>query len=265
MLTLQDLINIEKIKEKYPDIKRVQYWWYGKDIESLYIGNGELLIPPGQIKGADYNALYLVGSGIDGHRSIYRFAIRLTGFNDETKHFDYIRVPLELDDYSNRLVLYKKTRFTFYCGQLNLFEVENIYAPESERTVAPFKDYESVELSFPELKEVIDNKYSDYYKPLSTVKGVYMIIDGNTGKQYIGSAYGDEAIYSRWANYALTYHGGNMELIKLYEEYGKEYFDQFKYFILRIMPKKTPVDDVIAAENYYKERYLTRKFGLNAN
>ncbi len=265
MLTLQELINLEKLDEKYSEIKRVQYWWYGKDIESQYIGNGELLIPPSQFKGADYNTLYLIGSGIDGYRSIYRFAIRLTNFNTETNHYDYIRVPLLLDDYSNRLVLYKKTHFTFYCGQLNLFEVENIYAPESERTVAPFTDYESVELTFPELREVIKNNYADYYKPLSTVKGVYMIIDGNTGKQYIGSAYGDKAIYSRWANYAATYHGGNLELIKLYEEFGEEYFDRFKFFILRIMPKKTPVDDVIATENYYKERYMTRKFGLNDN
>lgn len=265
MLTLKNLIDLENLDEKYSDIKRVQYWWYGKDIESQYIGNGELLIPPSQIKGADFNTLYLIGSGIDGYRSIYKFAIRLTKFNDETKQYDYVRVPLALDDYSNRLVLYKKTRFSFYCSQLNLFEVENIYAPDSERTVAPFTDYESVELTFSELREVISNKYSDYYKPLSTVKGVYMIIDGNTGKQYIGSAYDGEAIYSRWADYASTYHGGNSELIKLFEQHGEEYFKQFRYFILRILPKKTPADDIIAVENYYKERYLTRKFGLNDN
>lgn len=265
MLTLQDLINLENLSKKYPDITRVQYWWYGKDIESLYIGNGELRIPPSPFRGADYNTLYLIGSGIDGNRSMYRFAIRLANFNDETKRYDYIRVPLALDDYSNRLVLFKKTRFTFYCGQLDLFEVEKINAPDNGRTVVPFTDYESVELSFSELREVVANKYSDYYKPLSAVKGVYMIIDGNTGKQYIGSAYGDEAIYSRWANYATTYHGGNLELIKLYEECGEEYFNQFNFFILRILPKKTLVDDIIAAENYYKERYLTRKYGLNAN
>lgn len=265
MLTLQDLICLEKLSEKYPDIKRIQYLWYGKEYVTKYIGDGKLLIPPSRLKGADYDTLYLIGSGIDGNRSIYRFAIRLTGFNNETKQYNYIRIPLLLDDYSKRIVLYKKTRFSFYCSQLKLFEVENIYAPESDRTVAPFTDYESVELTFSELKEVIANKYADYYKPLSTVKGVYMIIDGNTGNQYIGSAYGNEAIYSRWANYALTCHGGNLELIKLYEEYGEEYFNSFKYFILRILPKKTPADDVISVENYYKERYMTRKFGLNAN
>lgn len=36
---------------------------------------------------------------------------------------------------------------------------------------------------------MINNQYVDYYEHLSCVKAVYMIIDGNTGKQYIGSAY----------------------------------------------------------------------------
>ena len=265
MITLQNLIDIENISETNPDIKRIQYWWYGKDIEKDYIGDNDLIIPPKHIRGADYNTLYLIGSGIDGYRNIYRFAIRLTGYDEATDTYSYIRVPLKLDDYSKRLVLYKKTRFSFYSSNLKDFEVENIYAPESERTVAPFIDYESVELTFDELREVVANKYADYYKPLSTVKGVYMIIDGNTGKQYIGSAYGEDAIFSRWSSYANTCHGGNEELIKLYEANGEEYFKQFKYFLLRILPKKTPVDDVIAVENYYKERYLTREFGLNSN
>lgn len=39
-----------------------------------------------------------------------------------------------------------------------------------------------------------------------------MIIDGNTGKLYIGSVYSGEGIWGRWVTYATTCHGGNYEL-----------------------------------------------------
>ncbi len=122
MLTLQNLIDLEELSETYPNIKRVQYWWYGKDIEKDYIGDGILLKGPSQIRGADSNTLYLIGSGIDGYRNIYKFAIRLLDYNEETQKYDYERVSLKLDDYSGRLVLYKATKFTFYCKSFRNYD-----------------------------------------------------------------------------------------------------------------------------------------------
>ena len=92
-----------------------------------------------------------------------------------------------------------------------------------------------------------------------------MIIDGNTGKQYIGSAYSDEDIWGRWKSYSDTYHGGNIELLKLFEENGEEYFYKFKYIILQILPMRMSDKEVIEMESKYKNRFLTREFGLNAN
>ena len=51
-----------------------------------------------------------------------------------------------------------------------------------------------------------------------------MIIDGNTGKQYIGSAYEEnESLWSRWKSYANTCHGNNIKLMELYDKNGEEY------------------------------------------
>ncbi len=92
-----------------------------------------------------------------------------------------------------------------------------------------------------------------------------MIIDGNTGKLYVGSAYGTDGIWGRWASYVETCHGGNCELKKLYDENGEEYFNKFKYLILQILPVKTSDQEVLNIETKYKKRFLTREFGLNMN
>ena len=116
------------------------------------------------------------------------------------------------------------------------------------------------------LKEVIDNEYSDYYKPFTCIKAVYMIIDGNTGKQYVGSAYdNNESLWARWRSYATTYHGNNQQLKELYKQYGNDYFLKFKYIILRVFPISISNKEIIDAESWYKERFMTREFGLNSN
>ena len=39
----------------------------------------------------------------------------------------------------------------------------------------------------------------------------------------------------------------------------------FKYLILHILPKKTSMKEIIKVESRYKQRFMTREFGLNAN
>ena len=94
-----------------------------------------------------------------------------------------------------------------------------------------------------------------------------MIIDTKTGKQYIGSAYGENGIYGRWESYALTYDGGNKEFVKLKNDtqLGIECFSNFKYIILEILPFNVSHKEVINKENFYKQRFLTKKFGYNDN
>lgn len=124
------------------------------------------------------------------------------------------KVDIPLDEYSGRLVLKRPLGFSFYNSQNTAkdFEIEEIWGKSNSRTVEQFSNYDDVELTFKQLREVVEEHYPDYYRALSTVKGIYMIIDGNTGKLYVGSAYGTDGIWGRWASYVETCHGGNYEL-----------------------------------------------------
>ena len=263
-MTLDQLRRLEGIDNYY-------IWWYGASIKDI----GDYLNDDGLAKeivdvarGAQLcDRVYIILNGIDGHRAKYMFAVRLTE-NVNYNNYKWEKVPLSIDQYCGRMVFRCNRKFSFYnsreCGKD--FEVESISPLEQNRTVEQFRDYESVELSFMQLKEVVDNEYVDYYEHLVCVKAVYMIIDGNTGKLYVGSAYDkDETLWARWRTYANTYHGNNLMLKELYNAYGPEYFEKFKYIILQIFPKKTSNKEIIEAESRYKNRFLTRECGLNQN
>lgn len=42
-------------------------------------------------------------------------------------------------------------------------------------------------------------------------------------------------------------------------------YSRFQFTVLQILPKGTTPDAVIAVESLYKNKFLTRQFGLNAN
>ena len=261
-MNLDQLLGLEDIRDYY-------VLWYGAEIADDYMDDNGLFDKRVELfkgKPQDENRIYIFVSGIDKKTYRYRFAGRLHPTEDNNM-FAFERVEIALDEYSGRLILHRDNGFSFYNSSVTgkEFIVEEIWGKEEDRTVVPFTDYDSVELSFAQLKEVIDEHYPDYYKALSSVKGVYMIVDGNTGKLYVGSAYGEEGIWGRWASYVNTFHGGNYELEKLYNEKGEGYFEEFKYIILQILPMKISDKEIIEIESKYKERFLTREFGWNAN
>ncbi|MDR2862440.1 MAG: hypothetical protein LBV54_00985 [Puniceicoccales bacterium] len=63
-----------------------------------------------------------------------------------------------------------------------------------KRFVKEFTNYLDIILEFNELKALILDKDSDsiWKNKLSSVSGVYLILDSKTGNQYVGSAYGKE-------------------------------------------------------------------------
>ena len=184
----------------------------------------KLLIPPEKtrpLKNANLDCVYLIMSGESGKTCRYRFAIKLIETGDD-KFFSWERVPLKLDEYGSRMIFYRETGFSFYNSAKTAkdFIVDEIWPKVTDRTVTPFTTYDEVELTFSQLKETTENHYPDYYKALSCVKGIYMIVDGNTRKLYVGSAYGKDGIWGRWSSYAETFHGKNEELVKLFDDHG---------------------------------------------
>lgn len=130
-----------------------------------------------------------------------------------------------------------------------------------------FPGYEKINHEFRKLIPIFENENLDWKAALENVKGVYVVTDKYNGKKYIGSAYGDSGIWSRWSCYMLTGHGGNDELVELIEKEGHEYAsNNFILSLIEYRPMKTDDKVIIEREGYWKEVFLSRgKFGYNKN
>ncbi|MCT4636069.1 MAG: GIY-YIG nuclease family protein [Bacteroidales bacterium] len=121
-------------------------------------------------------------------------------------------------------------------------------------------------LDYSELKRLFDNSDSnrDWKIHLSSVNGVYMILDKTTGNQYIGSACGNKGIWQRWEDYAKTKHGDNKKLVKLFEE-DNDYQRNLQYTVLQALPSNLTSKETVKIENLFKKKFGTKTHGLNDN
>lgn len=132
--------------------------------------------------------------------------------------------------------------------------------------IRPFPGYLDFVLTFDELRELVAHPKAnrEWKTLLSNVAGVYLIVDSKTGQQYVGSAYGKEGVWGRWSEYARTGHGGNVRLVELLER-NPDCARNFRYTLLRTLPRSLTSKEVIRYETLYKEKLGTRAFGLNSN
>jgi hypothetical protein len=132
------------------------------------------------------------------------------------------------------------------------------------RALESFTDYLDFTLTFSQLRSLIANKeaHRDWFSSLSAVAGIYLILDPKTGQQYVGSAYGLEGIWGRWAQYAASGHGGNTMLRELMA-CDAAYPEAFRYSVLQVLPKTRSKTEVIRWENQYKAKLGSRATGLN--
>lgn len=129
-----------------------------------------------------------------------------------------------------------------------------------------FPGYDKIDHDFTALEAIFKMEKSDWKIALENVKGVYLITDKENGRMYVGSAYGNSGIWSRWANYIGTLHGWNDQLIRLIESKGDEYVKtNFKFTILEIYGLYVSDEHIINRENYWKEKLMTRVHGYNSN
>ena len=133
--------------------------------------------------------------------------------------------------------------------------------------VRPFPGYLDFILKFDELCEIVDNPDSnrEWHTALSAVAGVYLVVDAETGKQYVGSASGRGGIIGRWTNYAKEHHAGNTKLQELLSECDSNYAGNFSFTILQTLSKTLSRKEVVARENVWKDKLGSRAFGLNLN
>jgi hypothetical protein len=120
---------------------------------------------------------------------------------------------------------------------------------------AAMPSWRAITLSWQEL-QVLPTKWRS---ALSHWRGIYYIFDISDGKGYVGAAYGFENILGRWLNYAVSGHGGNMQLRKRSPH-------NFCFSILERVSPDMEAEEAVRLENSWKDRLHTRApFGLNEN
>ena len=191
-------------------------------------------------------------------------------FRVTARHADRYEVRLteQGKHYIGRLKLHspyreRATRVLFENHYKN-FEVHEIL-PEPY-SGASFPGDGNIDVSFGELEAVMRNNRPDWMAALQSVKGVYLITDVNTNKQYVGAAYSDEGIWSRWRHYIETGHGWNTELRALLRGNNLAYCRaNFRFSLLESYSLRTPDDTIREREGYWKQVLRTREHGYNRN
>jgi len=192
-------------------------------------------------------------------------------FSVLARHEDRYEVELLTSgsEFIGRLKLYsphrgRTTRANFenHYGAFKVLEI--LREPYSGRQ---FPGYEDIDLSFEELETLVKNDRPDWKAALENIKGIYLISDTKTGKRYVGSAYGDQGIWSRWCAYVASGHGGNVELRTLVSDPTLDYCRaNFRFALLEQRASRTPDEVILNRETFWKRILLTRsEAGLNRN
>ncbi|SFI42147.1 GIY-YIG catalytic domain-containing protein [Tindallia magadiensis] len=140
-------------------------------------------------------------------------------------------------------------------NECEVFEISN-----DTFDVDVFPGYENIDLSWHELKSVVVRK--DWKTALENQKGIYLITDVESGKRYVGSAYGESMLLGRWRNYIENGNGGNKDLKQLDFEYIKS---NFRYSILEIYKSTTDDKVIMKREQHWMKVLLTKdnRYGYN--
>ena len=225
----------------------------------------------------DFNREYIIGLIPDYHKIdkyVFGGVFKVIKRYDDWQETD-VGYKVELTNQFKSLIGRLVVGFSRYQGlrgrafllenfmdSMSIAEIlENPYEGEE------FPGYDNVRIDFSSLELLVQNQKTDWRVALENVKGIYLIVDKFNGKKYVGSAYGDSGIWSRWCTYINTGHGYNDELVMLIEKNGIDYARKyFQFAILELRSMKTDDDTIINRESFWKEVLLTRGiFGYNKN
>ncbi len=183
---------------------------------------------------------------------------------DNPEHYRYSTQPQpNLDEFIGRVIVeHVRTRQSYIWLKpeikLPILEIRG-----RKMTVGEFPGYNAVLISHPILRVITQQVVPSWHAALKNIKGIYLITDTTTGRQYVGKASGDVGIWQRWCAYADNGHGGNVKLKALLNEMGPEHVSHFQYSILEIADTHASDQDILARESYWMKVLQTREFGLN--
>ncbi len=274
MITLREIIELKTDKLKDSRIKLVRHKDSRREYRDILKDRDNVLeYQRLQSKEVFKNTDYLISfTGLEGTKALLFgiFKVEDVGtkwHEKEQKEVFYYTLTEEklCDDLIDRLVIDWGTA-TLSWHQWYDKQEKEVLEILPKGYLGEFKGLTNIVLDFDDLKKLISNPDAnrDWKGNLSSVNGIYMILDKKEGKQYIGSAYGKGGIWQRWSDYAINVHGGNKLLKKLCKS-DVNYKQNFQYTVLKSLPSDINKKEVIRLENLFKQKFGTRAFGLNEN
>lgn len=178
----------------------------------------------------------------------------LGGHDVSGLHHYSIELKPELAEYAGRIVVDWGAGYLAWVQQAKKQSKPIVELRKSSAIDPPFPGYARFRHSIRDLPSV-PLRWRD---ALAAVSGIYLLASTTTGRLYVGSAYGDQGFWGRWEEYFRSGHGGNVGMRAVMS-------DELQVSILEIAASSATLADVIAMESLWKDRLLSRQFGLNLN
>jgi hypothetical protein len=267
MITIQELLYNRGL-DRSAKIKLVRHKQAGKDLYNLYRTNKEEFYryqntqSKDVFNGVNYIVSFIGESGLD---SRFIGVFKLIGHRTNPEgQFEYYTEEVigQFEDLKETIIVKWKNAISWHQWIKNEMPVIQIQPGLHYRQ---FTDYSEFILNFNELRDIVNNQYRDWKMMLSATKGIYLINDLNSGKLYVGAAYGEDGIWGRWCSYVSTNGHGNNKMLKVLIEHDPQYANNFQFSILQLLPKTITSDEAIKKEGLFKSKLGTNSFGLNCN
>lgn len=267
MLTLQEIIDNRTDLLKNSKVKLVRH----KDNRTEYrdILKDEVKLLEYQkeqakeiFKGIDYIVSFI---GQEGTKALLFgiFKVGKVTFRKEHYYYELTKVNI-CEDLIKRVVIdWGKAAISWHQKYENTKEIVEILPAGYIGTFPGLTDFV---LDFSELQRLVNNPDAnkDWKLNLSAVNGIYLVLDTNDGRQYVGSACGKEGIWGRWTDYSKNSHGNNKQMVTLHS-INRDHASGYKFSILQALPSNLTSKEIVKIENMYKEKLGTKMTGLNSN
>ncbi len=269
MITLQEILNLKtdifknskRVKMVRHKDNRLEYRDVIKDRAKLLEYQKEQ--DKNIFKDCDYIISFI---GQESTKSVFFGVFKVLGITKKSNKFHYNLIQLdEFNYFTNRIVIdWGGSALSWH--QWYHLQKKEIIQIFPEGYLGEFPGLLNFVLSFDELHRLINNPDAnqDWKNNLSSVNGIYLILDNKTGNQYIGSANGKKGIWQRWTDYATNYHGANKALEELCNK-DISYHKNFSYSVLQTLPSNITKPEIDKIEALYKQKLGSKVHGLNRN